>query len=77
MGSGESGETADSIKNQNSQNMPLFKIMEKGPKVEEIKEEEDQWMFSTFEQKQKPKESKPTRENVMSITEEPQAEPEA
>ena len=76
MGSGESGETADSIKNRNLRDMPLFKIMEKGPKVEEIKEEDDRenWMFSTFEQKQKPKETKPSRENVMSITEEPQEE---
>ena len=27
MGSGESGETADSVKNQMVQNMPSFKIM--------------------------------------------------
>ena len=54
MGSGESGETADSIKNQH-QNLPLFKIMDSknDVKIPVVKEEDDRdgWMFSTFEQK--------------------------
>ena len=54
MGSGESGETADSMKNQHP-NMPLFKIMDSknDVKIPIVKEEDDRdgWMFSTFEQK--------------------------
>jgi hypothetical protein len=56
MGSGESGETADSVKNQNGvQNMPLFKIMvSQKDEKQQLKQEDDDrdgWMFSTFEQK--------------------------
>tara|TARA_B110000285_G_C15004289_1_gene553023 strand:+ start:605 stop:835 length:231 start_codon:yes stop_codon:yes gene_type:complete len=69
MGSGESGETADSVK---TNQQPLFKIMvNKKDDKKEIKQEDeaDGWMFSTFEQKHQSTKVA-SRENTMKIEEE-------